>query len=126
MIDANALPLGVALVVSLLVVVGAALALIGSVGLLRFGTFFQRIHPPTMGTTLGVACVLVGSMLLFSVLESRPVVHEIVIAVFMVVTTPVTFMLLVRAARYREAPLDGDPTETRVGSTRASGERASD
>ena len=124
MIDANALPLGVALVVSLLVVVGAALALIGSVGLLRFGTFFQRIHPPTMGTTLGVACVLVGSMLLFSVLESRPVVHEIVIAVFMVVTTPVTFMLLVRAALHRESRLDGAPTEAQVERARAPRRRA--
>ena len=126
MIDANALPLGVALVVSLLVVVGAALALIGSVGLLRFGTFFQRIHPPTMGTTLGVACVLVGSMLLFSILESRPVVHEIVIAVFMVVTTPVTFMLLVRAALHRESRLDGAPTEAQVESAPAPAGRASD
>lgn len=126
MIDAHALPLGVALVVSLLVVVGAALALIGSFGLLRFNTFFQRIHPPTMGTTVGVACILGGSMLLFSVLESRPVVHELVIAVFMVVTTPVTFMLLVRAARYREAPLEGDHTETQVAKTRASPERPPD
>jgi multicomponent K+:H+ antiporter subunit G len=42
-------------------------------------------------------------MLLFSVLESRPVLHEIVIGVFAIVTTPVTFMLLVRAAVHRDA-----------------------
>ncbi len=41
-------------------------------------------------------------MLLFSALESRPVLHEILIAVFMVVTTPVTYMLLVRAAVHRD------------------------
>jgi multicomponent K+:H+ antiporter subunit G len=114
MMDGHSLPFAIALVVSLLVVVGAALALIGSFGLLRFDTFFQRIHPPTMGTTLGVACVLGASMLLFSFLESRPVLHEIVIAVFMVVTTPVTFMVLVRAALYREAPPDGRRREGQV------------
>src|SRR6185312_5631243 len=72
----------VAALVALLVLLGAMLALIGSVGLLRLRTFYERIHPPTMGTTLGVGFTLVASMLLFSVLESRPVVHEIVITVF--------------------------------------------
>ena len=92
----------VAVVVGLLVVLGAALALIGSVGLLRLKTFYERIHPPTLGTTLGLALTLIASMVLFSALESRPVLHEIVLAIFMVVTTPVTFMLLVRAALHRD------------------------
>jgi multicomponent K+:H+ antiporter subunit G len=98
-----------ALLVALLVVLGAALALIGSVGLLRLKTFYERIHPPTMGTTLGLGLTLIASMLLFSALESRPVLHEIVIAVFVVVTTPVTFMLLVRAALHRDRAGRNDP-----------------
>ena len=91
-----------ALVVALLVMLGAALALIGSIGLLRLKTFYERVHPPTMGTTLGAGSILVASMLLFSALESRLVLHEILITVFMVVTTPVTYMLLVRAAVNRD------------------------
>jgi len=63
--------------------------------------FFRRLHPPTMGTTLGTGLMVLGSMVLFSALEARPVLHEILIGVFMTVTTPVTFMLLARAARYR-------------------------
>ena len=55
-----------------------------------------------MGTTGGVGLMLAASMLLFSALESRPVLHEIVIAVFVVVTTPVTYLLLVRAAVHRD------------------------
>jgi multicomponent K+:H+ antiporter subunit G len=97
-----ALPPAVAALVALLVVLGAALALLGSLGLLRLPTFYERVHPPTMGTTLGTGFVLAASMLLFSVLESRPVLHEIVIAVFVIVTTPVTYMLLVRAAVHRD------------------------
>jgi multicomponent K+:H+ antiporter subunit G len=87
---------------ALLVLAGASLALIGSVGLLRMKTFYERVHPPTMGTTLGTGLVLIGSMLFFTVHESRPVVHEILIGVFMTLNTPVTYMLLVRAALHRD------------------------
>ena len=38
----------------------------------------------------------------FSVLGSRPVVHEMLVGIFMIVTTPVTLMLLARAALYRD------------------------
>lgn len=87
---------------ALLVLAGALLAFLGSLGLVRLKTFYERVHPPTMGTTLGTGLVLLGSMLHFSSLESRPVVHEILIGVFMTLTTPVTYMLLVRAALYRD------------------------
>jgi multicomponent K+:H+ antiporter subunit G len=92
----------IAALVALLVLVGAGLALIGSIGLLRLRTFYERLHPPTLATTLGLGSILVASMLLFSALQSRVVIHEIVIAVFIVLTTPVTYMLLVRAARHRD------------------------
>ena len=96
-----------ALVVAILVLAGAALALIGSIGLLRLQTFYDRVHAPTMGTTLGMGLVLVASMLLFSALGTRPVVHELLITFFMVVTTPVTFIVLLRAALHRSRPNDG-------------------
>ena len=87
---------------ALLVLAGASLALIGSVGLLRLKTFYERVHPPTMGTTLGTGLVLIGSMIFFTIQESRPVLHEILIGVFMTLNTPVTYMLLVRAALHRD------------------------
>ena len=92
----------VAALVALLVVLGAALALIGSVGLLRLPTFYERVHPPTMGTTLGVGFTVAASILLSSAIESRPALHPILIVVFAIVTTPVTYMLLVRAAIHRD------------------------
>jgi multicomponent K+:H+ antiporter subunit G len=98
----GALPPVVAVLVALMVVLGAALALIGSFGLLRLPTFYQRVHPPTMGTTLGVGFTVAASILLFSVIESRPALQPIVIVVFAIVTTPVTYMLLVRAAVHRD------------------------
>ena len=100
-------------VAAVLVLAGALLAFIGSLGLLRMKTFFERVHPPTMGTTLGTAFVLAGSMLYFTALESRLVLHEILIGVFMMLSTPVTYVLLGRAAlrRDRKDPDAGPPDD---------------
>jgi multicomponent K+:H+ antiporter subunit G len=97
-------------VAAFLVLAGALLAFLGSLGLLRLKTFFERVHPPTMGTTLGTALVLAGSLVYFTSLESRLVLHEILIGVFMTVTTPVTNLLLGRAALRRKRG-DGDRTD---------------
>ena len=94
-----------------LVLAGALLAFVGSLGMLRLGTFYERVHPPTMGTTLGTGLVLLASMLHFTALESRPVLHEVVIGVFMTLTTPVTYMLLVRAALHRDRSEGRDPLD---------------
>jgi multicomponent K+:H+ antiporter subunit G len=102
------LPVWAALPAALLVVVGAAMALIGSVGLLRLRSFYERVHAPTLGTSMGMACVLLASMIVFSVLQTRLVLHELLIAFFTVVTTPVTLMLLARAALYRDRSEESD------------------
>jgi multicomponent K+:H+ antiporter subunit G len=96
------LPAWAALPVAALVLAGAALAFVGSLGLVRLPSFYDRIHAPTLGTTLGIGFVLMASILCFSVLQTRLVLHEILITVFMVLTTPVTLMLLARAALYRD------------------------
>lgn len=106
MIEAPDLPAWAALLVALLVVAGAAITLIGTIGLIRLKTFYERVHAPTLGTTLGAGCVLVASILCFSVLETRPVLQEILIAVFVTITTPVTLMLLVRASVQRDGTVE--------------------
>jgi len=109
MIQAPDLPAWAALLTALFVVAGAAITLIGSLGLLRLDSFYERVHAPTLGSTLGMASILLASMLCFSVLQSRLVIHEILIGVFVTLTTPVTFMLLARAALYRDRSA-GDET----------------
>jgi multicomponent K+:H+ antiporter subunit G len=89
-------------IAALLVLAGALVAFVGSLGLLRLRSFYERVHPPTMGTTLGTALVLAGSMVYFTGLESRAVIHEVLIAILMTVNTPVTYMLLMRAALQRD------------------------
>jgi multicomponent K+:H+ antiporter subunit G len=91
-----------AVITATFLVVGAALALIGSLGLLHLRSFYQRVHAPTLGTTLATVCIAAASMIYFSALESRLILHELLIVIFGVVTTPISLMILVRAAVFRD------------------------
>jgi multicomponent K+:H+ antiporter subunit G len=92
------LPSWVVIPAALLMVTGGLLALIGAIGLLRMPDFYSRAHPPTMGTTMGAGCMLLASMLVTSALLHRVVFHEILIGLFLLLTAPVSAMLLMRAA----------------------------
>jgi len=96
------LPLWLALTVSFLVILGALITMAGCLGLLRLKTFYLRVHAPTMGTSMGGGLILLASALYFTVTQDRLVLHEIAIFVFVSVTTPVTLMLLSRAALFRD------------------------
>lgn len=102
MMAAPDLPLWAAIVVAVLVLFGAAATLLGAIGLVRLKTFYDRVHPPAIGMTMGNASILLASILCFTLLLSRPVVHEILILFFVTLTTPVTMMLLARAALFRD------------------------
>jgi multicomponent K+:H+ antiporter subunit G len=102
MTHAADLPGWAALATSFLVLLGAGFTLVGAIGLVRLKSFYERMHAPALGATWGAGGILLGSILFFSVLQSRLVLHEVLIAVFLTVTTPVTLMLLARAALYRD------------------------
>jgi multicomponent K+:H+ antiporter subunit G len=97
----DAIPLWIGVPAALLLIIGGLLTLIGSIGLLRLPNFYSRMHPPTMGATLGGGSVLIASMLVSTAALHRPVIHEVVITVLVVMTAPVTAILLMQAARRR-------------------------
>lgn len=99
----STLPLWVAIPTALLLVIAGLVTLTGSLGLLRLPTFNTRIHAPTMGNTLGIFCVLLASIFIASYLEHRPILHPILITVLLVITSPSTAILLMRAAIRRKA-----------------------
>lgn len=96
------LPLWAAVPTALLVLVGAVLTLAGAIGTLRLGNFYERVHAPTLGTSWGTGAIALASAIFFSALGTRIAVQELLIAIFITVTTPVTLMLLARAALYRD------------------------
>ncbi|MFC5991550.1 monovalent cation/H(+) antiporter subunit G [Limoniibacter endophyticus] len=111
--DAANLPLWAAIFIAAFLILGSGLALIGAIGLVRFTSFYERLHAPTLTTSWGTAAIMLASILFFSVLGGRFVLHEILIGIFVTITTPITLMLLARAAlhrdRFEQAGDFGDP-----------------
>lgn len=99
------LPPWLMLIVAVLLVLGSTLTLLGAFGLLHLKSFYDRIHAPTLGTSWGAAAILLASMLSWSWVQDRAVVHELVIGICVMVTTPVTLMFLGRAALHRDRSL---------------------
>jgi len=98
-------------VIIVLLLVGGLFALVGAIGLLRFRDVYMRLHAPTKATTLGVGGVLLAAMAV-GVAQGSLSVAELLIALFIFVTAPVSANLLAQAALHRReksvAPLPPD------------------
>ena len=92
--------------VSVLLLIGGAFALLGSIGLARLPDFFTRLHGPTKATTLGV-----GALIIASIVQAEEGVsfRALAITLFLVITAPVTAHLLSKAAlaEKRRLPREG-------------------
>jgi multicomponent K+:H+ antiporter subunit G len=95
------LPLWVTIPGTFLLVIAGVVTLIGSFGLLRLPDFFSRMHGTSMTNTVGVGATLVASMLVRSALAGRPILHELLITLFVSMSAPVTAIMLLQAALYR-------------------------
>jgi len=96
------LPVWAAVLIAFFVVLGSGLTLLGTVGLIYLKSFYDRLHAPTLGTSWGTAGIIIASMILFSMTRDRAIVHEFLIGAFIMITTPVTLLLLGRAALHRD------------------------
>ena len=115
------LPLWLDIFISVVVVLGALIALIGSSGLLRLKTYFERVHAPSIIATMACWCIMHATVIYFSVQEHTLAIHAILIAIFIAVTVPVTTIFLMRAALFRARrsgenvpPSLSDNTESRT------------
>ncbi|AZC18956.1 MULTISPECIES: Na+/H+ antiporter subunit G [Pseudomonas] len=115
--DLQQLPLWVEILVALLLLLGSLFALIGALGILRMKSYFQRMHPPALASTLGSWTVALASILYFSALKSGPVLHAWLIPILLSITVPVTTLLLARAALFRKR-MAGDDVPAEVSSKR--------
>jgi len=99
--EATEMPEWMALIIVVLLLTGSGLTLLGAIGLVTFQSFYDRLHMPTLGTSWGIGAILIASLFYHSWLEGHLVVRELLITVFLLVTTPVTLMMLARAALHR-------------------------
>jgi multicomponent K+:H+ antiporter subunit G len=114
--------------IAALLVTGAAFALVGSLGLAKLGDFYRRLHGPTKATTLGVGAILCASSLFFSALQHAPSLHELLVALFLFVTAPVSAQLLVKSslADDADAPRPPDTPDTADAADAADDDRTGD
>ena len=97
---AQALPLWLDIAISAAVLSGAAIAFMGSLGLLRLKSYFERVHAPSIIATMGCWCIMHGTLVYFSVTVGLAL-HALLIALFVAVTVPITNIFLMRAALFR-------------------------
>jgi multicomponent K+:H+ antiporter subunit G len=104
----GSLPAWAAVAVSVLVLAGSLFSLIGVIGLLRFRTFYERVHAPTLGSSFGVAFISLASIIFFTIQRSALALGAAVVLLLVTLTMPAGLMLLARAALFRDR-VEGSP-----------------
>lgn len=117
------LPLWVQVPAALMLVVGGVFALVGAVGLVRFGDFFMRLHAPTKASTLGVGGVLLASLLV-SWAQGLAGLQVLLITLFVFLTAPVSACLLAMAGLHLRLPSKAPLPADVLGSSPAPGSAA--
>lgn len=84
--------------VALLAVAGALFVLLGSVALVKLPDFYTRLHGPTKATTLGLGALVLASMLYFNFITDELSLQQLLIALFLFITAPITAHMLIKAA----------------------------
>jgi multicomponent K+:H+ antiporter subunit G len=97
------LPLWLEFLISALLLLGGFTAVLGALGLVRFRTFFTRLHAPTKASTLGIGGVLLGSIVYLNWISDLAVIHQVLIAMFVFLTAPIS------AHQMAKAMLDANP-----------------
>ena len=82
--------------IAALLVLGGAFGLIGSFGLLKLKDPMQRLHAPTKATTIGVGAALVASALDLVMLGQGVTWQEVLVAVFLFLTAPLSALYLAK------------------------------
>lgn len=80
---------------ALFIVVGAAFALVGSIGLVKLRNPMSRLHAPTKTSTLGIGALLIGSIL-HAYASGEGSLHELLVLAFLFVTAPITAHFLAK------------------------------
>lgn len=87
--------------VALLLVLSGLFALAAAVGVVRFKTFFQRMHPPALAFSFAAWCVTLASIVYFSAQDDKLALRSWLIIIFLALTVPVTTILLARTELFR-------------------------
>jgi multicomponent K+:H+ antiporter subunit G len=99
------MPFWLELIICALLLGGSLFALIGAFALAKLPDFYTRLHGPAKATTLGLGGIMIASMLFFTYHNGALSVHELLIALFLFMTAPVSAHMLAKAALHLELPI---------------------
>ncbi len=91
-------------VAGVLMIAGAAFALIAAIGVLRFGDTYSRMHAASKGPTLALLLVVIGAAI--ELADARAVLLLVLALGLQLLTTPVGSHMLGRSV-HRDAPVEG-------------------
>jgi multicomponent K+:H+ antiporter subunit G len=86
------------LLISAMLLASSVFIVLGSLGLLRFRDFFQRLHAPTKATTIGVGCLLIASIFYHPLISGDSSPRELLITLFLFITAPISAHMMAKAA----------------------------
>ncbi|MCB5235979.1 monovalent cation/H(+) antiporter subunit G [Niallia circulans] len=93
------------IIIAILILLGALLSLIASIGVLRLPDVYTRSHAASKSATLGVMFILLGACLYFFQLEQIFNSRLILAIAFIFLTSPVAGQLIIRSAYNSEVPM---------------------
>ncbi|OBX19224.1 Na+/H+ antiporter subunit G [Erythrobacter sp. QSSC1-22B] len=100
---------------SLLIVIGAIFALVGSWGLVRLPTLMERLHGPTKATTLGLGGILLGSVAYFQLAQGVWSAQELLVSIFLFITAPISANMIAKVHLHGVRLKDADGIEGPAG-----------
>jgi multicomponent Na+:H+ antiporter subunit G len=93
----------VEVLVAILLILGAVIRLLSSIGLVRFGDVFMRMHASTKASTLGMGFILMGTALYFG--EALITIKLVALLVIYFFSAPTGTQVLAHAAHISGAPM---------------------
>lgn len=94
--------------ICILVLLGAGFVLLGSIALVKLPDFYTRLHGPTKATTLGLGSLVLASLVFFNGVLGELSLQQLLIALFLFITAPVTAYMLIKAGLHQKIqPVQG-------------------
>lgn len=96
------IPIWAQIIISILLLISAAFTVLAALGTARFDSYFQRMHPTGIVTTLGSWCICGAVLIFFSIIEHLPAMYALLITFLLAITLPVSTVTLSRTVLFRK------------------------